>query len=89
MKDNHVIGILRRVGPIEVISNNFAKRDIFIQIPYGKRDVIAKFQLINEECNNVSEDHQGMRVKAYFKIWGKDKGSYHFQNLNIWRLEVG
>ena len=79
-------GILHKVFPTETRSENFKTRDFVVLVP-GEYPQHIKFQLSNDRCSIIDKIPEGMGIKVFFNLKGREWEGKYFTNAVAWRVE--
>jgi hypothetical protein len=92
-----ISGRLHIIGPVELIKENFSKRDFIVELvdelPSGMVFTnYASFQLINAGCSLIDSMQPGQMVSVSFTLRGsryeRDGQTKCITNLNAYKVEM-
>ena len=89
-----IIGKIRRIGDIEVKTNNFCKRKLVLEYKEKSSSIsqVVEFELKNGNVESVDGFFKGDMIKVHFnvrgrEITGKTGSLVVFNSLDVWRIE--
>ena len=84
-------GVVKQVSEIQVISDKFKKRTIWITTD-GDYPQTLEFQAANDKCDLLNNLEEGQQVTIHFnlrgRMWTNNEGLEKvFNTLDLWKVE--
>lgn len=83
-----VEGKLHKKFETEKKSDKFQTREFVILVEDGQYPQHIKFQLVQDRCEIIDGMDEGVNLKVYFDLRGREWQEKYFTNLQAWRVEA-
>lgn len=84
-----LLGTIRTVGEIEVISDKFKKRDIVITIDEDSQyPQVVSVQAVQDNCDKVDELRAGDKATLTCNIRGREHNGKFYVSLQLWKFAI-
>lgn len=91
MNNFKITGVIHDILDEQRFSDKFTKRDFVLEIEDGAYKQYAKFQLVNDRIDLLTNYTIGDRVTVSFNLRGRSYEKHgetvYFTNLEAWRIE--
>jgi hypothetical protein len=82
-----VKGKIYKIFPTERKTDSFQTREMVLETQDNYPQLI-RFQLVQENCQQLDAMHEGMEVNVKFDLRGREWNGKFFTNLQAWRIET-